>query len=491
MDEKYENEIKYYIIKNEFLKIHNILLKIQEHINTNYKILMFSLSNNLSILNNLLEQLLNVYNENINNLSINKLENTINIKKIYNNIENDNNLNLIKESKYLKYIKYNPLKEIKDNILILCKIVGFPNLEILIYLITNKTNIIFTNKKDKEKNELLKNVFFPLNYEIKNILNNETKIAKINKIENNANTFIFDKFYEIEYYFNGLNIIINGFSKKDNINMNILTSQLSYPFIYNIKELFEKKIEEDKYCINNMNINKDFIDKYFNNMEILDYLSYTYENMTERLSNDYFKYNKYDKLSLLKLLKLFTKDAKENIYNMFNIIRILLYGNKNNVSIVNLLFDLLKDKKTSRENEYITNIIYEQLSYKNQVLLLNYKFDINNELDKLKNLSMQDMDMKNQLILSKSMPDYVKRLCYDKIEELKSSNNETYKIKMYINYLLKYPWISNTDDDIFSLLKDNKEKIKLFLNDIEDKMNKNIYGHTEPKKKSLKCYQKL
>ena len=272
MDEKYENEIKYYIIKKEFLKIHNILLKIQEHINTNYKILMFSLSNNLSILNNLLEQLLNVYNENINNLSIDKLENTINIEKIYNNIENDNNLNLIKESKYSKYIKYNPLKEIKENILILCKIVGFPNLEVLIYLITNKTNIIFTNKKDKEINELLKTIFFPLNYEIKNIVNNETKISKINKIENNINTFIFDKFYEIEYCFNGLNIIIKGFSKKDNINMNILTSQLSYPFIYNIKELFEKKIEEDKYCINNIHINKDFIDKYFNNMEILDYL---------------------------------------------------------------------------------------------------------------------------------------------------------------------------------------------------------------------------
>lgn len=491
MDEKYENEIKYYIIKKEFLKIHNILLKIQEHINTNYKILMFSLSNNLSILNNLLEQLLNVYNENINNLSIDKLENTINIEKIYNNIENDNNLNLIKESKYSKYIKYNPLKEIKENILILCKIVGFPNLEVLIYLITNKTNIIFTNKKDKEINELLKTIFFPLNYEIKNIVNNETKISKINKIENNINTFIFDKFYEIEYCFNGLNIIIKGFSKKDNINMNILTSQLSYPFIYNIKELFEKKIEEDKYCINNIHINKDFIDKYFNNMEILDYLSYTYENMSERLSNDYFKYNEYDKLSLLKLLKLFTKDAKENIYNMFNIIRILLYGNKNNVSVVNLLFDLLKDKKTTRENEYITNIIYEQLSYKNQVLLLNYKFDINNELDKLKNLSMQDMDMKNQLILSKSMPDYVKRLCYDKIEELKSSNNETYKIKMYINYLLKYPWISNSDDDIFSILKDNKEKIKLFLNDIENKMDKNIYGHTEPKRKVIEMLSKI
>jgi hypothetical protein len=241
MDEKYENEIKYYIIKKEFLKIHNILLKIQEHINTNYKILMFSLSNNLSILNNLLEQLLNVYNENINNLSIDKLKNTINIKKIYNNIENDNNLNLIKESKYSKYIKYNPLKEIKDNILILCKIVGFPNLKVLIYLITNKTNIIFTNKNDKEINKLLETIFFPLNYEIKNIVNNETKISKINKIENNTNTFIFDKFYEIEYYFNGLNIIIKGFSKKDNININILTSQLSYPFIMILKHHLKKK----------------------------------------------------------------------------------------------------------------------------------------------------------------------------------------------------------------------------------------------------------
>ena len=52
---------------------------------------------------------------------------------------------------------------------------------------------------DKEINELLKTIFFPLNYEIKNIVNNETKILKINKIENNVNTFIFDKFYDFAF----------------------------------------------------------------------------------------------------------------------------------------------------------------------------------------------------------------------------------------------------------------------------------------------------
>ena len=489
-----DSEIKYFILKMDFLKIKKILGKIQEHICINYKMLLYSLSENLLILNNMLEKLLITYNEKLGELQLQTLnmENNNTIDLLYKNVIHYNNLNYNLNEDLNKFINYNPLKEIKDSIISLCKIVGFPNIEILLYLITNKDEIILSDNEDKQKYGLLREILYPLNYEICKIENHEkNKIGSVKKLENKSNTLIFDKFYRVEFKIYYLSIMIDGYIKKDNINLNTLTSQLTYPFIYKIKDMFDKKIKEDNYIFKNVYIKEDFVKKYFDNLEILDYLCYEYVTFVDKLYADYQKYNEYDKMTLLKIIKLFTKDAQENIYNMFVIIKTLLYGNKMNVSIVNLLFDLLKDKKNVSETEYLTNIIYEQLSHKNQLMLLNYKFDVNHELEKLKKISTQDMDMKNQLVLAKNIPEHVKKLCYDKLEELKTSNNETYKIKMYINYLLKYPWITNNDDDIFISITENTEKITLFLNNIEEKMNNNIYGHIEPKKKIIEMLSKI
>ena len=492
MNYQNENEIKYYILKMDFIKINKILNKIQKHICLNYKVLIYSLSENLLLLENIIEKMLLLYNLKVKELNIDKIENNVKIEKIYKMVINYKNINYNLNESINKYIKYNPLGEIKENILLLCKNVGFPKLNTLLYLITNKEEILFNNGEDRQKYALFNKIFYPLNYEIKNIdnvINN--KIVCIKKMENNNKTLVFDKYYSIEILLFGVSLTINGFIKKDNIGINVITSQLTYPFIYKIKNKYEQKIRDDNFLIKNAYVSEDFVNKYMNNLEIIDYLCFDYNLFIEKLFNDYHKYIEYDKMSLLKILKLFTKDAKENIYNMYQIISVLLYGNKTNISVVNLLFDLLKDKKNICETEFITNIIYEQLSYKNQLLLLNYKYDINIELEKIKNLAMSDMDLKNQLMVSNNVPLYVKRLCYDKLEELKTSNNETYKIKMYIDYLLKYPWITDNDDDIFLFIKDSTEKIKLFLSNIEEKMDNQIYGHNEPKKKIVEMLSKI
>ena len=169
----------------------------------------------------------------------------------------------------------------------------------------------------------------------------------------------------------------------------------------------------------------------------------------------------------------------------------MLLGTDENCSVASLLFNLLKDKKTHGTNEYIANIIYHQLNYIGQLKLKKSIFNIKNELEKIKSITSSDIDLKKQVLLSKNMPEHVKKICLEKLEELKNANNETYKIKMYINILIQFPWISENDDNIFKLVSNDKIKSKSFLENIEKKLNEQIYGHSVAKNKILQTIAKL
>ena len=65
MNNQNENEIKYYILKMDFIKINKILNKLQKHICLNYKILIYSLSENLLLLENIIDKMLLLYNLNV------------------------------------------------------------------------------------------------------------------------------------------------------------------------------------------------------------------------------------------------------------------------------------------------------------------------------------------------------------------------------------------------------------------------------------------
>jgi len=157
-----------------------------------------------------------------------------------------------------------------------------------------------------------------------------------------------------------------------------------------------------------------------------------------------------------------------------------------------LLFNLLKDKKNTGSNEYIANVIYDQLNYISQLKLKKSSFNIKNELEKIKGITTTiDIDLKKQVLLAKNMPDYIKKICLEKLEELKNSNNETYKIKMYVNILVQFPWPSEIDDNIFKIISMDKKKSKEFLENIELKLNQQIYGHELAKTRTLQMLAKL
>ena len=403
----------------------------------------------------------------------------------------------------IEFVKYEPFEEIKKQLILLCKIVGFTNIRDIFYLIF-RTKKIFNDKIENSKLELLNKVFVPLDYELITRDINKLKTQKINieKIDSGKYISIFNNECMIAIECVDKILKLKGFIKTDPLNIFMRTSQISNNFLYEKKVIFEsiiKSIESNNeynlisedIFIKIQFIKKDFAEAYFKNMTITDVLIMTQEQFINKLCEDYNKFLELNKIQLVKLIKNFTKNASENFYSMFNTIKLLLLGSDENCSIASLLFNLLKDKKNPNSNEYISNIIYEQLNYISQLKLKKSSINIKNELEKIKGISTSDIDLKKQVLLSKNMPDFIKKICLEKLEELKNSNNETYKIKMYVNILVQFPWPSEIDDNMFKLISMDKTKSKEFLENIEKKINLQVYGHELAKTKTLQMLAKL
>ena len=81
------------------------------------------------------------------------------------------------------------------------------------------------------------------------------------------------------------------------------------------------------------------------------------------------------------------------------------------------------------------------------------------------------------------MPIIAKKSALDKIEEMKTANNEYYKQLMYVKYLISYPWNSSDDDALFTELNKNMDKSRCFLDNLKKNMDSIIYGHNNCKNK--------
>ena len=112
------------------------------------------------------------------------------------------------------------------------------------------------------------------------------------------------------------------------------------------------------------------------------------------------------------------------------------------------------------------------------------------ELKKIQNMSSDDIDFKKQILSLKNMPLNVKSLALEKVEEMKSSNNEYYKQLQYVKTLLKFPWSSPNDDVLFHELNKDISRRRHFISTIEDKLKKLTYGHKEAKNSLLQIIGK-
>ena len=335
-------------------------------------------------------------------------------------------------------------------------------------------------------------------YDIKNELtqNQEKLIIEINKIFIPTKTNFFqvinhteDYFWRIPVKFSENDLLeltrelwikyknneyfkIEGYFINDSLSCFIKTSQLNYHIIHKLKSNINTELKKST-------IDPKFIKKFIR----YDYLG----NIYTLSSKDYVKlleiyYNQYMEItcsSFVIIMKDFISKGSE-IKKMYEYIFLLLLGSNDNADIAGLLLGLTKEKKTN--SPFIYNLLSERLPY---YLLVKIKKASNNlklELDKIKSLTIDDIDFKKQIIINKNIPQSIKAITLEKIEEMKSVNNEYYKQLTFVKHVLNYPWPSAQDDIIYQNINSSSIKSTEYLIDIEDKLTKLSYGHDEAKK---------
>jgi ATP-dependent Lon protease len=228
----------------------------------------------------------------------------------------------------------------------------------------------------------------------------------------------------------------------------------------------------NKSTVDNKFIKKIINYDYIGNLYCMDSINYV-----DYINSLYNEYLHLSKLTFVNIMKNFIS-KESNIQNMYRIILLLLLGNSNNKDIASLLLNLTKEKKTLIP--YIYNIILNNLPYYLHVLIKKSNNNMNDELEKMKSLVVDDVSYKTQLILNKNIPENIKLLVLEKIEEMKSVNNEYYKQLIYVKHILNFPWSSKNDNLLFENL--NNERAITYLDKIETSLTKLSYGHTEAKK---------
>ena len=313
-------------------------------------------------------------------------------------------------------------------------------------------------------NSISFNHFIPFKIELINqpiqdemeILFPETKIHPLEK----------DIVIKIKYNNNYIKII--GFYEEDPLNLDYKFHQLNDSIIYKRKLEFQNEIK-------NTNIDNQFCDKYFKFLPSYYWLIYDVKQMINFIEINYQKFIELNNKSFMLIMKQFV-DKENSIFKIYQIIYLLLLGANDNVNVASLLFSLTKEKKF--DSKFISDLIYTNLPYPLQKKLKKGNIDLKKEMEKLKSISVNDIDYKKQILAVPHMPEYVKAVALEKVNEMKNSNSELNKQTTFVKYLLKYPWI-NPNDKFLSNLSFNQAN--QYLQKIENNLNQNCYGHKNAK----------
>jgi endopeptidase La len=297
---------------------------------------------------------------------------------------------------------------------------------------------------------------------------------------NNKYEILLDNCYKITTKTNipDINVITIGYFNYDTMNILIRTAKISTYFINVKNSLLQKYIEND-----DTNIDTDFKMIYVKNLQIGDILSYNGEKLIEKIVCDYN--NIYLKYANSKLRTIMSDFLKVSLNKKYDILKVLLMGNKDTVKCAGLLYALTKDQHRDSKNNYslLSNILYINLNYPLQCKLKKSGYYIKDELERLKEINCDNVDLKKQVLINTTMPDNIKQLALNKIDEMKNNNSEYYKYYQYVKCLIDYPWINNLNPtaDIFTSYSNNIVKCKNTLDKIKTDLDKLVYGHVECK----------
>jgi len=472
-------KIKLFILQNYYKDFSEIIFNLSSHIDFLYERYLIEFSYK-QIINNKLNELNKNINTSYNNFIVDDLPKITELNNFINLFGTSEESDFNEILNFCKFIKpeEQPLYKIKIELIQLLSSLGYNNLDgILQFFVGKNYKVLF--EKDIIKYLLeLNHIFIPTSFDIFDVEKDEPLYWRKPKTFDENDLLQETRELWIKYY--NKYIKICGIFKNDNIGIIFKTAQISYNNLYLIKNKVEEELE--KYSIDRKFFKKfiryDYIGNLYvmNNIEYLDYVEKIYQRFLELTSSTF-----------LSIMKEFISESS-NLKNMFDIIFILLLGSDDNVDIAGLLLGLTKEKKNNSPNLY--NLITNNLSFSLQVKIKKSSNNLKQEIDRLKSLTLEDVDYKKQLISNKNIPDNIKALTLEKIQEMKLYNNEYYKQLTFVKHILNFPWTSQKDDIFFRNMKNDSKKAIEYLNSVELKLKKSSFGHEEAKKSLLQIIGK-
>jgi len=483
-------KLKLYLLQKKYSSICEIITKLQDHINLLLKNNLIEYSKRMIIFNELFEitKVLNTqYNDYVNNESFGNnnlessgmnelIEDTETFSHIY-----DLNRYIISENKDKCIFPIaEPLENYSKKVIDIISDIGLGTINdtIFYYLGKERLNIIVDENKElfkelKESTICTGIQIFTNNLKEKNFLiTNPSEFADYDVLNNTRELYI--KLTDKSM------IKLNLIFKIDYLSINLKSSQINLPILYNKKTDIINLLKEENIDIK---FGKLFI-RY-------DYIGNIYSMSTEEYVNyikkSHEKFINISNQSILNLMKDFLSKTV-NIKDMFEIIFLLLLGDSDNHDIAGILLGLLKEKKSQLKNIY--NLIHDNLSFYLQSKIKKSVISLKDQAEKLKKINIDNIDYSKQLITNKNIPDNIKSLTMEKIEEMKSNNNEYFKQLTYVKHILNYPWSSDSEDHIYKLLKNNEKKAREYIEKTETKLRESSYGHEEAKSSLLQIIGK-
>jgi endopeptidase La len=277
-----------------------------------------------------------------------------------------------------------------------------------------------------------------------------------------------EKDIQVKIKYDNKTINIIGFYEEDPLNLEYKFHQLNDSIINQRKIQFHKEIK-------NTNIDNQFCEKFLKFLPSYYWLIYDVKKMISYIENQYQKFIELNNKSFMLIMKQFV-DKENSVFKIYQIIFLLLLGANDNVNVASLLFSLTKEKKF--DSKLIADLIYTNLPYLLQKKLKKGNIDLKKEMEKLKSISINDIDYKKQILAVPHMPEYVKATALEKVNEMKNSNSELNKQTTFVKYLLKYPWINPNDKFLSNL---SSSQANSYLQKIENNLNQNCFGHKNAK----------
>jgi len=269
-----------------------------------------------------------------------------------------------------------------------------------------------------------------------------------------------------------ITVVIIGYFDYDTVNSVVATSQLCNPFIYQKK----KKLVE--YVERNIMINGNYKDLYLANLTLGEILAFKGEDLVTKMMSDYEIYNRSCNIKFKSTIEEF---LKANLTKKFNMLRCLLLGPKNSIKHGAMLYGMAKDQNRDSKNNRscVADILFRNLNHSQQSRLRNSGHYVKQEMDRIKKMTADDMDLKQQCVMNNNMSDHVKRSALVRLEEMKSNGSEYQKNHTYVNTLINFPWVTENYSDIFTRMNGDTTKIKQMIDKMNDEFEHKVYGQDE------------